>query len=514
MFSRLFDYLRVALVSALGALALAGIAQGILALLTPPVPEPVVQCQPTVLMLALDKSGSMREPDKVDKLTPVQNAVRQFVSKASEDDCASQKQFGLVTFNKDATLDIAPTSDISQFEGAVSSINPDGSTIIENGLNLATQTLQNESFNGWTKVMFLLTDAENYGSDTENFRQALKNVKSAGIDLRAVVTDASDEAGLNVLIEELTETKVTKTGETGMGESFFQQAQEVVEQSYSIINPERKLPAWMSYLHTGLWTGLVTAGITLALLIYFNMFNKRKRVLSDKEGLTIFFGLLLGLGIGILLQYLFSIEVVKTALTGQGNFFARHAMDIIIWTLIGSLLAAGLAGFKLLPNLKFLSALGFGLLGGVIAGLLYSLSKEVFPNSVVASLIGATALGLCFGFAVNLLNDAATQFPLWLRVFYTSDKVYRYHPLGTTPLTIGSGRDVDIYVHGDHEKIWQFWVEGGKIMINNLIANKVRTLSFREIAEKGSIELKGMILKIVNDKGPEKGKSPVISDAG
>jgi uncharacterized protein YegL len=501
---RFLGYLRVALVSALGALGFAAIAQGILALLTPSTPQPVVQCEPTVLMLALDKSLSMREPGFEDKLTPVQDAVKRFVAKASEDACATQKQFGLVTFNKEASLDIAPTNDLSSFGAAVNAIVPDGGTIIEAGVNASVNALQASTFEGWRKVLFLLTDAENYSSDGDNLKQSLLEAQNAGIDVRAVVTNEGPH--FNVLNEVLGADKVAKTGNAGMGESFFQKAEEIVL-SNSILNPEKQLSPWQSYLYTGLWTGLVTAGITLALLVYLNVFNKRKRFLSPKEILAIFLSLLLGLGIGVLLQYVFSLESVKTALTGEGNFFTKRVMDVIIWSLIGLLLAAGLAGFKILPNLKFLSAVGFGLLGGVVAGLLYSLALELLTRPLLASLLGATVLGLAFGFAVNLLSEAGTQYPLWLRVFYTSDKVYRYHPLGSTPLTVGSGGDADIYVQGDYEKLWQFWIDGGKVMINNLAVNKTREVSFKEALERGTIELKGMILKIVSDIGPEKGKS-------
>jgi von Willebrand factor type A domain len=501
---RFLGYLRVALVSALGALGFAAIAQGVLALLTPPEPQPVVQCEPTVLMLALDKSLSMREPGQEDKLTPVQDAVKRFVGRASEDACAEQKKFGLVTFNKVASLNIAPTNDLSSFEAAVSAIVPEGGTIIENGVSASVSALQTPTYEGWHKVLFLLTDAENYSSDGDKLKQSLLDAQSAGIDVRAVVTNEGPH--FNVLNEVLGAEKVAKTGNAGMGDSFFQKAEEIVL-SNSILNPERKLSPWKSYVYTGLWTGLVTAGITFALLVYLNLFNKRRRFLSLKEGLTIFFSLLLGIGIGVLLQYVFSLESVKAALIGEGNLLTKHVMDVIIWSLIGLLLAAGLAGFKILPNLKFLSAVGFGLLGGVVAGLLYSLALELLTTPLLASLLGATALGLAFGFAVNLLSEAGTQYPLWLRVFYTSDKVYRYHPLGNTPLTVGSGGDADIYVQGEYAKLWQFWIDGGRVMINNLVANKTREVSFKEALERGTIELKGMILKIVSDIGPEKGRS-------
>jgi von Willebrand factor type A domain len=507
---RFLGYLRVALVAALGALGFAAVAQGVLSLLTPPKTEPVLHCQPTVLMLALDKSNSMREEGKVDKLTPVQDAVRRFVAKAKEDSCLSEKRYGLVTFTNQASLDIPPTTDLHLIETAVNNIVLGPFTTIETGLTTAAQTLQGADFGSWNKVIFLLTDAENYSSDGsssgDNLKQALTDAKNSGIDVRAVVTDDQGPQ-YGVLQEVLGADKVTKTEEASMGESFFEQAEEIVALSASIINPERKLAPWQSYLYTGLWTGLVTAGITFALLIYLNIFNKRKRFLSLKEGLAILLSLLLGLGIGVLLQYVFSLESVTTALTGEGNFFTKHAMDVIIWSLIGLLLAAGLAGFKILPNLKFLSAVGFGLLGGVVAGLLYSLAVEFLPTPLLASLLGATALGLSLGFAVNLLSEAGTQYPLWLRVYYTSDKVYRYHPLGSTPLTLGSGSEADIYVQGDYEKLWQFWIDNGKVMINNLVANKPRAVSFKEALERGTIELKGMILKIVSDIGPEKGKS-------
>ncbi len=504
--NRFKRFLFFGLTAALGALAAAGLAELIWSFVPEPKPVEQVDCQPTVMLLSLDKSYSMVE-DGSPSLAKVREAVQQFVTGAKTDECLAKKQFGLVTFNQQASLDVSLGQDLDQFDGVIAGLNPvlGDSTIIEEGVNKAVEALATGTSDA-KKVLFLLTDAENYGSDGDKLQAALEQAVANGIDVHTVITNEGPHA--EIFRSVLGASNVQKTDEAGMGNSFFAQARALVL-SNPVIAQDKALPPLYSYLFTGLWTGLVAAGIVLALLIFLNIYNKRRRILSAREGLTLLFSLVLGFAIGTVTQYLFSIDSIKQVFPVQGNFFQTHAINFLIWTLIGLLLALSLAGFKVLPNLKLLNTLFFGVLGGLVAGLCYSLALEAFQGSSVRflpSLIGAVSLGLAIGLVLALLTETSAQFPIWLRVYYTSDKVYRYHPIGKMPISLGSSREADIYVQGDHPKLWEFWVEDAKVQVKNFVSGQTRGLSFKEIVARGAIELKGMIIKIVDDKGPEKGK--------
>lgn len=502
-------FLQFTLAAALGALFMAGLAEFLWSFVPEPVQEQQVDCQETVMVLSLDKSFSMVE-DGSPSLQMVREAVQSFVTEANEDVCFEQKQFGLVTFNQEASLDIPPSADLSQFNRVLDELNPKlgDRTNIEQGVAKAVEALESVSFAD-LKVLFLLTDTETEasGSNETDFRAALERAVANDIDIYAVITNEGPHA--EILHEVLGSERVRKTDEAGMGDSFSQKAQEIVLAN-PVIAPDKSLSRSSTYLFISSWTALVTAGIALFLLLFLNRYNKRRRWLSSKEALTVVFSLLMGFAIGGLVQYLFSTGPISTYFVNEGHFFQKHALNFLIWSLIGLLLAASLAGFRVLPNLKLLNTLVFGLVGGLIAGLLYSSALELFPNpgfAFLPRLIGAAALGASIGLVLALLSETSAQFPIWLRVFYTSDKVYRYHPIGNTPLTVGAGRDADVYVHSDLDKLWQFWVEDSKVRVKNFYADKTRTISFGDILNLGAIELEGMIIKIVSDKGLQ-GVSP------
>ena len=507
MHARSSRTLQFTLVAALGALCMAGLAELLWSFVPVSVQEEQVDCQETVMVLSLDKSFSMVENDSP-SLQMIREAVQSFVTEANKDICLQQKQFGLVTFNQEASLDIPPGSDLSQFNRVLDELDPQlgDRTIIEQGVSKAVEALNSVPFAD-LKVLFLLTDTETEasGSNEAEFRAALEQAVASNIDVYAVITNEGPHA--EILRGVLGNNRVQKTDEAGLGESFIEKAKEEVLKNPVIGG--KPLPPLFTYLFTSLWTSFVTAGIALSLLLFLNRYNKRSRWLSGREALTVLLSLVLGFAVGAVTQYVFSLGTLPDMLSTEGSFFRKYAINFLIWPLIGLLLAASLAGFRILPNLKLLNTLLFGLLGGLIAGLLYSSALELLPNlssTYLPRLIGAAALGAAIGLVLALLSETSTQFPIWLRVFYTSDKVYRYHPVGSTPLTVGAGRNADVYVHSDLDKLWQFWVEDSKVYVKNFYSDKTRAINFRDVLKLGAIELEGMIIKIVGDKDHEKGQ--------
>jgi len=124
-------HVEVAVVCAVGAVAFAALAEPLITRVFPT--QPVLACTPTVTMLVLDRSGSLREDPEDDKMLRVQDAVGRFAARAREDACVADLRAGLVTFARDATLDVAPTADLQHSEAVARSVVALGGTIIENG---------------------------------------------------------------------------------------------------------------------------------------------------------------------------------------------------------------------------------------------------------------------------------------------------------------------------------------------------------------------------------------------
>ena len=488
-----------ALAAALAAVAFAALAEfGIRGFLPT---EPVLVCTPTVVVLAVDRSGSMGPDFGEDMMPLVRDAVSRFVARARADVCGDHLQVGLVSFARDATVDLAPTGDLERLEAAIGLVEPLGGTVIEEGIDTATETLVVVDDGAWRKLLFILTDAENYSSDAESLESSLRASLAADVEVRAVVTEEGPH--IDSFRDVIGARNVLSADEATIGETFFVEAEGTVFRA-SVIAPERH------HLATPVWTGLVTAGIVLALLVVRNRVDKRKRVFALRDALVVVLGLGLGFGIGALAQLLPSVGFVAELWREQEGATLVRLGDLLIWTFIGLLLMVGLAAFRILPNRRLLHAVGFGLLGGLIAGVAYValLGVEAAGGATAPSrLMAAAALGLVIGLAFSFFSVVSAQYPLWLRVHYLSDRVDRYHPIGSTPLAVGGGARADVYVQSEHDVVWRFWVERGEIVVDNVVAGKRRTLPFSEVASRGSIQLPGMRIRLVDDLGPEKGRA-------
>ena len=340
------------------------------------------------------------------------------------------------------TSDVNPGSDLAQFDAVIGSLDPKlgDSTIIEAGVHKALETLQSAVILQIRKrYSFYLQMLKIMGVMLRACKQR-SSVLASDIEVRAVITNEGPH--VDTLRSVLGNSNVQKTDESGIGSSFFAQAQEVVLAN-SVISQTKAVSPLYAYLFTGLFTGLVTAGIALSLLIFLNRYNKRRRILSGRELLTVLLSLGLGFAVGGLTQFLFSLEAVAKTLSIEGNFFQKHMIDFLIWSLIGLLLAASLAVFRVLPNLKIFNSLIYGLCR-LLAGVLYSLSLELLADSTTGflpALIGALVLGAAIGLSLNLLTETSAQFRFGSGFF---TPVIR--SIGITPLVLHRQRWVVVVI--------------------------------------------------------------------
>ena len=90
------------------------------------------------IMLATDTSGSMTATDvKPDRMTAARNAAKQFVTKIPK-----QVRLGLVTFDQAARLQVNPTTDRTQVNDALDSLQAQGGTAMGDALSVSVKALQ------------------------------------------------------------------------------------------------------------------------------------------------------------------------------------------------------------------------------------------------------------------------------------------------------------------------------------------------------------------------------------
>lgn len=479
--NKFLEYLQFALVTALGALALACLAEPLLQSLLPSTSQP--KCNPvnTNTVLALDNSGSMGE-NGGKKLTDLQIAVNTLIQETNFDDssCGSKKM-AIVTFNVNAEELVSLTNDKNQLTNAVNSIQAIGGTRIEKGLEKAKESLK--EVNGENSIV-LFTDAEYEKSDPTKIKEAVTDVKESGIGLRAIVT--ANEGPDFINLKNLFSGNVIRTDDNNIGETVSEELKKALG-PFGIPISRRA-----SLLYAGLWTSFITFGIAIALIIFQNIYYKRKRILSKKEGIACILSLLLGFLIGVL-----TLLIVNSS----SNLMPEYISQILAWALLGMFLTFGAAVLQIFPNLHLFKSLGFGFAGGLVAGIIYYYAQKGFDKPFIGRWLGAVALGTAIGFLINLMVNRGIENPIWLRVFYISDKVSRYHPLGKVPVTIGSSPEATVYMDSAPPIALRFWLKGIKIKAENVVAERITDYKESELAKIRPIELQPtMILSIVDNK--------------
>ncbi len=483
--NKLLEYLQFALVAAFGALVLACLAEPLLQWLLPATP----QCASidTNVVLALDNSGSMGE-NGGKKLTDLQAAVNRLIQETDfESNTCGSRKMSIITFNVNAEQLVSLTSNKAELKKAVDSIVANGGTRIEKGLEEARGSLEKITAKDSRKFILLFTDAEYENSDPVKIKAAVDTVQQSNIALTAIVTanEGPDFENLRSLFS----GNVIRTDSDNVGSTIYREVGSVLNSHLSKPDEQRSKSATL--LYAGLWTSLVTFGIALALIIFQNIYYKRKRILSTKESLACVLSLLLGFLIGILTLLIF---------TSSSNIIPEYISQIFAWALLGLLLTLGASVLQIFPNLNPLKALGFGFIGGLVAGVIYYYTQKAFETPFIGRWLGAFALGMAIGFFINLMVNRGNQNPIWLRVFYNSDKVYRYHPLGKTPITIGSSREATVWVDEAPPIALKFWIRGSKIKAENVVAESIRNFKVKELASMKPINVPGMVLSLVDEK--------------
>jgi hypothetical protein len=187
--------------------------------------------------------------------------------------------------------------------------------------------------------------------------------------------------------------------------------------------PDRVAGLGATTLIIGLWTGLLAAGLSLALVVGQNYYLRRP-LLSARQGAVVFIGgLAAGVIAGVLGQGLFSV-VSQFEAVGQAG-------RVVGWIILGGILGWGMA--YVISNLSALRAAIAGAAGGLIGALAFAwISQDV--GDLAGRVAGAAILGFAIGLMVAIVEAAFRT--AWLEIGYGA-KETRSVSLGTEPVIIG-----------------------------------------------------------------------------
>ncbi|MFM7439785.1 MAG: VWA domain-containing protein, partial [Snowella sp.] len=207
-------------------------------------------------------------------------------------------------------------------------------------------------------------------------------------------------------------------------------------------------------LRIGIWTGLLSLGTALALIIGQNYYLHRHWLSFKDVTLGIIGGFMAGLIAGAIGQLIF----LPMAEIPSLNFVGR----VIGWTILGMLVGGGMSFF--VTNLKLNRAVIGGIIGG-LGGAIGFLGVTGIFGEIIARLLGAGILGFFIGLMIAWMEQISRK--SWLVVHWTPNEQTTIS-LGNDPVLLGSAKAAHIYLspaHGFHPKTAKIYQEGDTIVM-------------------------------------------------
>ncbi|MBV5262082.1 VWA domain-containing protein [Synechococcus moorigangaii CMS01] len=366
-----------AIYGAVGCFLLAlTLGEGWLALTTLP---PSVDQADQAIVLLIDSSASMSDG----KIDEVKGAASDFVKRRD----LSRDQLAVVGFGGYVTTTAPLTNNCNELQSAIASLSNSGGTPMAEGIQAAVNELQSASLNrnqtSLNRSILLFTD----GSPDNQFSTSSKAqaARSRGINLIAVATGDAD---VNYLGQVTGDPNLIFYASSGNFDQAFRDAEAVIYGRQLVESGEAgDYGVIYATLRIGVWTALLSIGISLALILGQNHYLRR-RLLTLQEGGTStvgsFVGGLTAGGIGQLLFLGFALVPNSYILGG-----------ILNWAIVGALIAGVISFFK------YHLSLGWGLLLGGIAGAVGGTAFVWIANSggnFWGSLVGAVILGVSMSY--------------------------------------------------------------------------------------------------------------------
>jgi len=228
---------------------------------------------------------------------------------------------------------------------------------------------------------------------------------------------------------------------------------------------------WQVVFTYALWTSLLAAGVALSLIIGQSLYM-RSRGISQTQLLSVAMGsLAVGLVAGGVGQMLFA--------TGGAGPVSR----LIAWAILGGLLGWGVSLF--VPNLDRPKAMQGGALGGAAGSTAFILLSAGLGD-LSGRLMGAAILGGCIGLMLALIEAASRK--VWLEVSGGSRESWQV-TLGDEVVDVGSNELCKVYVPELAPVALRYRVEQGRVLCEDVVANRTREVGPDEKREFGPVSL-------------------------
>jgi Ca-activated chloride channel family protein len=262
---------------------------------------------PQAIVLLIDTSGSMEG----NKLVEVQSAATKFI----EQQDLQNNQLAVVAFNSQAYTLSELGSSQSDLEQGISELNSDGGTNMAAGLVAALRTIQSPISQSGTKInrnILLFTDGLPH-SKVATTKTAF-SVKNQGVRIVAVGTG---DANVRFLTRVTGKRSQVFFAGSGQIDQAFQQAAVALANAQLVErDSEGYYGLFYGSMRIGVWTGLLSLGTSLALIIGQNYYLHRPLLNLKEAGLAIGAGFFIGVCAGVTGQVLYSFsERVTTEVT-------------------------------------------------------------------------------------------------------------------------------------------------------------------------------------------------------
>jgi len=225
----------------------------------------------------------------------------------------------------------------------------------------------------------------------------------------------------------------------------------------------------------GLWTALIAAGLTAALLAGQNYYLGKGVLPGGPKALALVTGgAAVGFVSGSVGQGLYALFGLAGA---AGLGFAGG------WALLGGLLGWGVGFF--LPNLDARKAALAGVVGGLLG------AGGFFAGSVAAEwagrLLGVVLLGFCIGLMVAVVEAAFRS--AWLEVRYGPREVVTVN-LGPEPVRVGGdARQCTVWARGAAPVALRYWVRDGKAVCEDAATRQTTDVRDGDRRSLGPVEV-------------------------
>jgi hypothetical protein len=231
--------------------------------------------------------------------------------------------------------------------------------------------------------------------------------------------------------------------------------------------------SWRLILVLGVWTALLAAGLTVALLAGQNHYLKRP-LYSDAMPVAVGGAALAGFASGAIGQTLLFL-FAYAGLAGLG-FVAG-------WALLGLLVGYGVSHF--IPNLDRTRATVAGLVGGVVAAVAFLVVS--LAADWLGRVVGAAMLGLCIGLMVALVEAAFRR--AWLEIRLGAREQITVN-LGPEPVSIGSdARACTVFARGAPHLALRYWVRNGAVVCHDHTQVQEQTVAEGDTRTAGTVEV-------------------------